>query len=129
MPIQVSWANDQKTVILSVFGEDWTLEEYHNMIDDMYKMTTSVKHTVHTINDFSNNRSSPTKLLSTGRHVENRKVPNSGMGIIVNANPFIKAMGQVSMRLFLKDLNIQFVKSIEEAYQVIAKYEQASVKR
>jgi hypothetical protein len=90
MSIQVSWGNTEKAVIHSVFGEDWTLEEYHAMIDEMYKMITSVKHTVHTINDFSNNRSSPTKLLSTGRHVENRKAGNNGVSVIVNANPFSK---------------------------------------
>ena len=126
MPVQVSWGNPQKTIIHAVFGEAWTLEEYHAMIDDIHKLVTSVDHTVHIISDFSANRVSPAKMLSAGRHVENRKTPNSGINIIVNAGSFLKAMAQVSMRLFLKDVKIAFADSLQDAYRIIEQYEQAN---
>ena len=129
MPIQTEWGNPQKTVIHSVFGETWTLDEYHAMIDTMHKMVISVDHPVHFISDFSSSKASPAKLLSTGRHVENTMTENSGINVIVNANGFLKAMASVSQKLFLKDVKIYFADSMEEAYQIIGRYDRANTGR
>jgi hypothetical protein len=128
MPIQVSWSNPQHSVIRAEYGEIWSLEDAHAMIDQMYELTTSVDHTVHSIMDFTHSHSSPAKLLSMGRHIENRKPANSGITVIVNASSFLKAMTQVSMRLFLKDMKVYFADSLEEAYQIIERHEKANVK-
>ncbi len=124
MPIQVSWGDPQKTIALSSFGETWTLEDAHNMIDEMYKLTTSVDHTVHTVMDFSNSRTSPTQLMSVGQHVMKRKVPNSGISVIVKANSFLKVMTQLIGKLFVKESPMYTADSLEEAFQIIQKYEQ-----
>ena len=128
MPIEVSWGNPQKTVVYTVFGETWTLEENHQMIDDMYKLTTSVTHTVHIVMDFTYSKTSPAKLLSAGRHIEKRAVPNSGISVFVKANSFLKAIAQVIMKMFMKDTKLYFADSLEEAYQIIEERGQASVK-
>jgi hypothetical protein len=128
MPIKVSWDNPQKSVIRAVYDQVWTLEDYHAMIDEMHKMVISVENTVHFISDFTHSRSSPSKLLSTGRHVENTMTPNSGINVIINASGFLKAMAQVSMRLFLKDVQIYFADSLEEAYKIIEQHEQAKMR-
>ena len=127
MPIEVSWGNPQKTVVYTVFGETWTLEENHQMIDDMYKLTTSVTHTVHIIMDFTHSKTSPAKLLSAGRHIEKRSVPNSGISVFVKANSFLKAIAQVMMKMFMKDVKLYFADSLEEAYQIIEQRGQASI--
>ncbi len=124
MSIQVAWGNPEKTIALSTFGESWTVEEAHQMIEDMYALTTSVDHTVHTVLDFSQSRSSPTKLMSTGQHVQKRQVPNSGVSVVVKANSFLKAISQVIMKVFVKDQQFFFADSLDEAYRIIAKYEQ-----
>ena len=129
MPITSEWGNPQKTIIHSVFDPVWTLDEYHGMIDTMHKMVISVDHPVHFISDFTNSNASPAKLLSTGRHIENTKTENSGINVIVNANGFLKAMANVSQRLFLKDVQIYFADSVEEAYQIVAKHEQTHAQR
>ena len=36
MSITSEWDNPQKTIIRSVFGETWTLDEYQDAIDQMY---------------------------------------------------------------------------------------------
>jgi hypothetical protein len=129
MPIQVEWGNTQKTIIHSTFSESWTLDEYHGMIDAMHKLVITVDHPVHFVSDFSNSKASPAKLLSTGRHVENTMTENSGINVVVNASGFLKAMANVSQKLFLKDVQIYFADSIEEAHQLIAQHEQANTRR
>jgi hypothetical protein len=129
MPIKSEWGNPQKTVIHSVFDPIWTLDEYHAMIDTMHKMVISVDHRVHFISDFSNSNASPAKLLSTGRHIENTMTENSGINVIVNASGFLKAMANVSQRLFLKDVQLYFANSLEEAYQIVEKHEQTHARR
>ena len=128
MPIEVSWVDDRKTIIHSALNEAWTLEDSHNMIDEMYKMTTSVNHTVHVILDFTRSQSSPAKLLSVGNHIEKRSSPNAGLSFVVKANGFLKAMTQLIMKLFVRDGKLYFVDTLDEAYQIIAQYEQTSVK-
>ncbi|MEO8609276.1 MAG: hypothetical protein ABI690_15400 [Chloroflexota bacterium] len=128
MPIEVSWGNPQQSVVYTVFGEIWTLEDNHQMIDDMYKLTTSVTHTVHIIMDFTYTKTSPAKLLSAGRHIEKRTVPNSGISVFVNANGFIKAMAQLLTKMFMKEAKLFFANSVEEAYQIIDQREPVGVK-
>ena len=129
MSINSEWDNPQKTIIRSVFGETWTLDDYHAMIDTMHKMVITVDHPVHFISDFTKSKTSPAKLLSTGRHIENTMTENSGINVVVNANSFLKAMANVSKRMFLKDIEIYFASTVEEARHIIATYEQTSAHR
>src|SRR5258705_2641822 len=113
MPIEVSWGDPQKTIIHSALNEVWTLEDGHNMIDEMYQLTSSVNYTVHVILDFTNSQSSPAKLLSAGNHIEKRSSPNMGVTIIVKANGFIKAISQLIMKLFVRDGKLYFVDTLD----------------
>lgn len=128
MPITVQWGNAQKTITETVFDEVWTLEEAHQMIDDIYALTTSVDHIVHAVWDFSNSRSSPTKLMSVGHHLNNRVIHSIGINVFVKANAFVKAMVLVVERMFSHDAQpLYFANSVEEAYQIIEKYEQTHI--
>ncbi|MEO8609275.1 MAG: hypothetical protein ABI690_15395 [Chloroflexota bacterium] len=128
MPINVSWGNAQKTIIVSAFNGEWALEDSHNMIDEMYKLTSSVSHNVHVVLDFTNSLSSPAKMLSSGNHIEKRSSSNTGLSIIVKANGFIKAISQLIMKLFVSNGKLFFVDTIAEAFQMIEQYERTEVK-
>ena len=126
MAITNEWGNPEKTVIYTVFDGTWTLEEYHGMIDEMHKMVLSVDHTVHFISDFTKSKSSPAKLLSTGRHMENTKASRkTGISVAINADGFLKAIANVAQKMFLKDTKMYFSKSVEEAYKIVETYSKA----
>jgi hypothetical protein len=130
MPIQTMWGNADQTVILVTFSEMWTLDEYYASVDTMFALTTSVAHTVHSISDFSKSFAPPSRLLSTGQHIENCKTVNSGINIIVGAKGFIIAMLQIAQRLYLIDMPIYLANSIEEGYNIIQTHqEKASLSR
>ena len=123
MTIINKWGDSQKTIIHTIFDGNWTLEEYHKMIDEMHTMVLSVDHTVHFISDFSASRSSPAKLLSAGRHMENTKTKKrTGISVMVKADPFLKAIASVAQKMFLKDTKMYFCNSIEEAYLIAEKH-------
>lgn len=128
MPIHTSWASAENTILLSEFGESWTLDDFHNMVDEMHRLISSADHPVHLISDFSRSKVSPAKLLSVGRHVENKSSANMGISVSVGANAFIKALTTVAQRMFLKDSQLYFADTLEEAFQIIAQHEQVGVK-
>lgn len=119
MAIQVSWANAEQTIIHTIYHGEWTLDDFHIGIDETYALTTSVQHTVHFISDFRESKSTPTKLLSAGRHVDNKKTANMGVSVMVGTNAFMKALVGLGRKLFLSDFNLHLVNTIEEAYAVI----------
>lgn len=122
MPIELFWGNSEQTVLYAQFGETWTLEEFHTLIDEMYEMISAARHTVHIINDFSRSRSSPNRLLSLGPHIERRKAINTGIHIIIGATAFLKSMIHAAQRMYLTDSRIYLVNSVDEAYQIIQEY-------
>ena len=129
MPIINEWGDPQKTIIYTVFDGTWTLEEYHHMIDEMNKMVLSVDHMVHFISDFSKSKSSPAKLLSTGRHMENTKTrKQTGISVAVKADSFLKAIASVAQKMFLKDTKMYFTNSLEEAYKIVEAHTLAQAK-
>ncbi|MFN8374461.1 MAG: hypothetical protein U0694_16485 [Anaerolineae bacterium] len=129
MPIQVSWGTPEKNVILCEFNGIWSLTDYHNMIDEMHVLMTSVDHTVHSISDFTNNSVSPAQLFSTGRHVDSRKTVNTGINVMVKANPFLKALTPMYSKMFLKDIKVYFTDTLAEAFQMIQTHEQAKTNK
>jgi hypothetical protein len=128
MPIKVSWGNPEQSIIVSRFIEEWTLEDAHNMIDEMYSMTSSVNHAVHVVIDFTHSLSSPAKLLTAGNHIEKRSSHNTGISIVVKANGFLRAMTQLITKMFVSDTKLYFANTLDEAYQLVAQHEQSHVK-
>ena len=129
MPIRVSWGTPEKNIILCEFEGIWSLTDYHNMIDAMHVLMTSVDHTVHSISDFTKNGVSPAQLFSTGRHVDSRKTANTGINVMVKANPFLKALTPMYKKMFLKDIQVYFTDTIAEAMELIQKHEHARTDR
>jgi hypothetical protein len=124
MPIQSAWANPEKTILVTTFGETWTLEEFHDNVDEIYNLIITVNHVVHVISDFSASRTSPAKLLSTSRHLQNKQAPNFGITVTVGANHFLKAMLNLAEKMFLSNLKMFAVDTLDEAFELIRQYKQ-----
>jgi hypothetical protein len=122
MPIEVFWGDPQQVILHARFGETWTLEEFQAAVEEMYELISAMPHTVHIVNDFSLNRSLPTRLLSVGQHVENHKAINTGISVMVGASVFVKSILQVAKRLYLLDTEIYMANSVEEAHRIIQQH-------
>ena len=124
MGIQVRWDNSEQTIIYCDFNEEWTLDDFHTMIDEIYALARSVSHQVYLISDYTRSRVPPRQWLSTGAHIEKRKSMNTELSIVVGANTFVNVMLNVAQKLFLKDFPICTVATLQEAYQIIEKHNQ-----
>lgn len=71
MTINISWYNDDKTILLIQLDGKWDLAEYLNIIEKSQTMGNEVAHDYVTIADFTDNATPPTKILSAGDRMSN----------------------------------------------------------
>lgn len=123
MPIEVRWGNPDKTIVGCKHAASWTLHEYYAMIEEAYLMITSVGHTVHFIEDFTDCSMAPSQILSAGPHVKRRSAPNTGITFVVGGAGFIKALLNVARKVFLANMLIYLTNTIAEGYAMIEQHE------
>jgi hypothetical protein len=120
MPITVEWGNAEQTIIVIRYEGRWDVKDVHAGLDKVFDMLGTVDHTVDSIVDMSQSKSSPTNLLAAAGRVE-RKAPNTGRTVIVNVNTYLKAIADIARYVAPKTVGrTYFVKSLEEAYQVLS---------
>lgn len=120
MPIEISWGDPQQTILYCQFGEMWTLDEQRTVIDEMYRLISAMPHTVHIINDFTLSRFTPPRMLSIGPYIESHRAVNTGINIVVGATVFIKSILQAAQRMYLINIEMHMVNTVEEAYAMLA---------
>ncbi len=121
MPILIGWDSPQQKIIRICINGKWDADELHQIILQGRGMTTSVRHPVDSIFDFSQSASSPTSVLGIIQNLDLQHPENERLIIIVKANGYIKTMGNIARKLAPKTFSgLFFVNSINEAYQAIA---------
>jgi len=124
MPMDVYWANDEKTVIHTKSMGKWTWDEYHSALDQIMTMFREVDRRVDL-----NNIETPGSSMPPGSpqpHFERAtKIfpENAGMNVLVTSKLAAKFMLSIWSRLPGNKLGdaIQVVGSLEEAYDLIEK--------
>jgi hypothetical protein len=121
MTIQVTWDNEEKTVIRHDFAGPWMWEEFWEIIGRTNRMIQEVPHRVHII---ANMREAVMPrglgMMSNMRKATLSAPPNRGM-IVVVVNPFLKTLLSLFMSFDPEMTGMMFsAESIEEARRVIA---------
>lgn len=122
MGIHTRWDDIERTIVVCEFEANWSLEEFHTMVDEVYEMMKSVDYRVYLIHDFSKSRVSPRQWLSTGSHIEKRQSQNSAETVVIGANTFVKAMLNIAQKLFLKNIRVDMADTLPEAYKIIERH-------
>ena len=92
MPIQVEWDNPRKSTIRAVFGERWTLEDLHQLIDDARALMETVPHRVDVILDLTETKYIPPNLLPAAGRADRLAQPNLGLIVAAHAPTYLKAL-------------------------------------
>lgn len=120
MPITVEWGNAEQSIIVIRYEGRWDVKDMHAGLDKVFDMLSTVHHTVDSIVDMTQSKSSPTNLLAAAGRVE-RKAPNTGRTVIVAVNTYLKAIADIARYVAPKTVGrTYFVKTLEEAYQVLS---------
>jgi hypothetical protein len=122
MPIEMRWLNEEKTVLLETFDNDWTVADYRQMVDEAAKLLATVSHTVHIIVDATATGSRlPNNLLSGGMSYAVRHVPtNQGLTVFVNASILVQMMINIARKISPNLANTIFLTdSVAKAQHII----------
>jgi hypothetical protein len=125
MGIHVHWDNPEKTILVETFEGNWTLDDYHRMIDAAAALLAQEDHPVHVICDGTQSKTLPSQMLSGVRYAIKKMPQNQGIVVFVNANMFAKTIINIAKKLTPLLVNtIEYADSVEAARAIIAKKSQ-----
>ena len=122
--ISVSWANDQKNILMCVYNEDgWTWDDIYKALEQQRVMIESVSTpVVDVIVDATNSSWLPRggSLVASIRKLNKVQHPRQGNTIIVGAHGMIAVIADTMVRIIgTQGSEFQFAKTIDEAYTMI----------
>lgn len=121
MPVRTSWHDERKTIINQVYEGRCVAADFHSSVDDVYRLVSSVTHTVDVIVDMTDAAFVGTSFLSVRGTSEAKVLHNQRMAILVGAPAFIRTLVSIGKKVAPKTTrNIHFVKTIAAAHELIA---------
>jgi hypothetical protein len=116
MPVQISWFNDEKTVVVYKFLGKWTWTDYHNAIREAYELVKDLSYTVNMVLDFEQSTVLPSNALSNFGASAKTPPRDFDFCVIVTSSRFIEAIvsmfRKVNRRMGQK---LVLVRTLEEA--------------
>ena len=124
MGVQVSWDNDDKTVIRYDLAGRWQWEEFYPKYQQAVEMIAPLDHKVDFIvnpaDEVTRRGYAPPNILSRLWDLNKRSPANVGTTYVIGS-PLLKALYSVAMKVYpALSKNYVYVSSLEEARQVTA---------
>lgn len=121
MGISWHWDNTEETILYEMLEGDWTIEEYHGLVDEAAALLSERDHVVHVILDFTHSHRLPPNLLAGARYAEKKLPSNQGIVVFVKPDAFVKTLINIARQLgFHATEHLYMAATAEEARQVIA---------
>lgn len=126
MGIKVVWDNPERTIICFVFEGQWTWTEMQAARRQQHQMLEQVPHVVDVIMDFTQGRLLPQNPIAQLRQLSSARPVNTGIVILVGANPLIQTVARMYGRLYSgEQLRFDAVHTREQARSVSANHRAA----
>ncbi|RMG82404.1 MAG: hypothetical protein D6712_14690 [Chloroflexi bacterium] len=115
MGAQVSWEDDEHTIMRVVYTEPWRTQDIYDALEEITRMLDSVPHKVAIIVDVRSIKSIPRGVLKALYRVVSTDRPNEEMYYIVGANSVVRAIYNAAKTIYpaIGKL-VTFASSIEE---------------
>jgi hypothetical protein len=118
MGVHVRWYDRDKTILHIQYEGQWTLDDFHAMLQESNEMTRQSRPFV-AIGDFSLSSMIPNGLLSTGRRIEQSTPSHRLMLVLIQPNMLmnllIRSVSRIYPRMFD---NMHIASTFEEAVQM-----------
>lgn len=122
MPIQISWLNEEKSVLVARFVGEWGMNDYFRFVDEREGLIQAQPHLVHLIYDYSDSSSNPKDLLAGAQYANKHMPSNQGVVVFLKANAVIKAFMLMAKRTGLPVTRYVYTaETKEEALSLIEK--------
>lgn len=121
MTIDISWDNDEKTIIRFDYRKGWTWDDFSEAGKIVQKMRAEVKHPAHIIANFENGAFPPLGALGKFRSAQ-ENVPTDAVVVVVGGGAFITALVSSFSRVYKAlSKNLLVANSLDDARAKIAK--------
>lgn len=127
MPYQVTWVDEEKTIVAQTYTGKVLIEDYYHAVDESATLLSSVEHPVDLIMDATEAHTDMKGFLTAASYA-NKKVPeNQRLVIVIGANRFVQTMGKIAGTIAPKATeNLYFVDTLEDAHRVITEVRQST---
>ncbi len=121
MPFDISWNDEQQTVILCVAQGEWTWEAYHHGLEQIVQLANGVAHPVYVINIRGATTVTPAGSGIPHYQRAAKIMPANVRQTILVSNTIRTRIATVFLSGFLRIVraNVIAVPSLEEAYKFI----------
>lgn len=128
MPVAIRFEDENRLVIWE-FSGNWTWNEYYEQRNAVNATIEASPHIVNMIIDLTNSNILPTNVLSNARSATRTIPTNLGKTIFVGTNALLRSFfnmfKQVSGAVSRKAGNYHMVATLDEAYALLKKQDQA----
>lgn len=127
MGIEVSWYDNDHTILLEVFEGKWLLEDYYRMVDQAAALLAATPHTVHIVADVSASSLPPSQMVGGMRYALKKMPANQGLAVFVGPGAFATALIELAKRFSPQTTtNLFIVTTRAEALALIAQHDAAA---
>jgi hypothetical protein len=98
MALRTYWYDAEQTIYVTEVEGVWTMDDFYKYFEETEKLITSIPHDVVLISDMSRSGRAPKQLLSAGRFMSKRRLPNVRLTITVGVSQF----GQMLVSIMAK---------------------------
>lgn len=131
MGIKVSWANEQKTIVMVKFESGWTWEDFDASVDQSYVLMKECDHPVHVIVDSLEAPMPPSpQVIGHLQRAWMSRPSNFGVQVMVGGESFVNVVANVFSKVFPTAGAVTPVaKTVEDAYAKIAEIEKRQAEK
>jgi hypothetical protein len=121
MPIEMTWADTEKTILIGTFTGDWTWQDYINTVPTVIEMLQGLEHRIDNIMDMRESGPIPQGLALMNFHRSDRAThyANTGIIVIVGANSIMHGLVSALAMTNPERSPRLFAESMEEAIALI----------
>lgn len=124
MPISICWEEMEYSVIRQTLVGSWTLDEYHESIDKIYRWMLSQTQRVHLLVDASQSDDPPQHSYLGTAYAVQFMPPNHGACVVIGARGDIATMYEKAK--FMHDIwhrRLYLAQNVPSAHRTITRYE------
>jgi hypothetical protein len=125
MPINVTWKNAAKTILVFSYEGRWDLNDFYQSNEKANFMLDEVDHPVDLVLDVVASRTAPNGLMNAMNNTSRKLHPNTRLMIMVGLNVFARALINMYFKIYpamYKERPIYFASNDDEIQAIIAHF-------
>ncbi len=100
MPVNVTWKDEAKTVLVFAYEGHWDLNDFYAAIKKGDTLLDEVNHLAHLVLDVGGSKTAPNGLMNAMSNTSRKLHPNTGLMIMVGMNVFARALINMYFKIY-----------------------------